>query len=72
MDRLNEIAHLSVLRDVLNDLDPAGDWQHEPLYQKWRKNRYSLTQGEFHHLSHCLDTYRKRAEFERIKQERIA
>lgn len=68
-DRINAIAHLSVLRDVLSDLDPHGEWQIEPLYLKWRENRYSLSQGEFFHLLHTLDTFRKRAEYQRIRQE---
>lgn len=69
MDRSDEIAHLSVLRDILRDLDPHGEWQIEPLYLKWHENRYSLSQGEYVHLDHYLNTYRKRVQYQQIKQE---
>lgn len=69
IDRLDEIAYLSVLRDVLNDLDPDGPWQDDSLYLKWRHDRYSLSQGQFYHLIHALDTFRKRAEYQRFRAE---
>lgn len=69
LDRSDEIAHLSVFRDILRDLDPYGEWQINPLYLKWNQNRYSLSQGEYFHLDHYLNTYRKRIQYQKIKQE---
>jgi len=69
IDRSDEIAHLSILREILSDLDPHGEWQIEPLYLKWHECRYSLSQKEYFHLAHCLDSYRKRIQYQQIKQE---
>ncbi len=68
-DRTDQLAWLQVLQNILQDLAPGGEWLNEPVYLKWKANPYSLTMGEYRHLEHCLDTYRKQAEYQRFRKE---
>lgn len=69
MDNSDEISYFAVLRQILTDLAPTGDWLTHPLYLKWLENRYSLSVGEFNRLTLDLDSYRVREEYNHIKRE---
>lgn len=58
----NTIARLSVLLQVVRELDPDGAWQHEPLVLAYLRNHYSLTVKQVGELEIYLSQQLEHAE----------
>ncbi len=66
-DHSSAIAGLRAYLEVVSDLEPEGEWQHNPLVQKYQRSHYSLTHGEVKDLQSFL-----LKELQRIHEETVA
>ena len=64
-DRLDSLAFIDILTDLISAYSVDLDWQNEPLYQKWLRYRHgpflpsadeTFTKGDYHQLVTILIT----------------
>jgi hypothetical protein len=64
-DRLDCLAFIDCLTDLISAYSADLDWQNSPLYQKWLRHRYArfmpsadetFTMGDYHNLVSTLIT----------------
>jgi hypothetical protein len=64
-DRLDSLAFIDILTDLISAYSPDLDWQNSSLYQKWLRYRYArflpsadetFTMGDYHQLVTILIT----------------
>lgn len=58
-DHLDKVTFLEILTELISANSPDGDWQNDPLYQKWLRYRYGpflpstdevFTKGDYQQL----------------------